>query len=52
MVSFFDGAVEKWMCFTSEFEAGGIIASASSAEQFQAYMLPTNNGNEGGLGEK
>jgi hypothetical protein len=52
MVSFFDGAVEKWMRFTSEFEAGGIIASASSAERHRAYMLPTNDANEGGLGEK
>jgi hypothetical protein len=52
MVTFFDGAVEKWIRFTSEFEAEGTIASSSSTEYRQAYMQPTNDANEGGLGKK
>ena len=52
MVTFFNGAVEKWIRFTSEFEAEGTIASSLSTECRQAYMQPTNDANEGGLGEK
>ena len=52
IVTFFDGAVEKWIRFTSKFEAEGTIASSSSTERRQAYMQPTNDANEGGLGEK
>ena len=32
-VVFFEGATDKWLSFTSEFEAGGVIASASGAER-------------------
>jgi hypothetical protein len=52
MVTFFDGAVEKWIHFTSDFEAEGTIASSSSTERCRAYMQPTNDSNKGGLGEK
>jgi hypothetical protein len=52
MTVFFEGAVDKWLSFTTEFTADGVIASASSEERRRAYMAPTNDVNEGGLGEK
>jgi len=52
MIAFFEGALDTWLRFTSEYQPDGLIASASAAERLQAYMLPTNDDNEGGLGEK
>jgi hypothetical protein len=52
MVAFFEGALETWLRFTSEYQRDGLIATASAAEQQQAYMCPTNDDNEGGLGGK
>ena len=52
MIVFFEGAVDKWLSFTTEFTADGVIASASSEERRRAYMAPTNDVNKGGLGEK
>jgi hypothetical protein len=52
MIVFFEGAVDKWLSFTTEFTADGVIASASSEERRRAYMAPTNDVNEGGLGKK
>jgi len=48
MIVFFEGAVDKWLSFTTEFTADGVIASASSKERRRAYMAPTNDVNEGG----
>ena len=52
MIAFFEGALDTWLRFTSEYQPDGLIASASAAERLRAYMLPTNDDNEGGLGEK
>jgi hypothetical protein len=52
MIAFFEGALDTWLRFTSEYQPDGLIASASAAERLRAYMLPTNDDNEGGLGGK
>ena len=52
MVAFFEGALETWLRFTHEYQSDGPIASATAAERQRAYMLPTNDDNEGGLGGK
>jgi hypothetical protein len=52
MVSFFEGSLETWLRFTSEYRPDGPITSATAAERQRAYMLPTNDDNEGGLGGK
>ncbi|KIM92466.1 hypothetical protein PILCRDRAFT_38549, partial [Piloderma croceum F 1598] len=52
MIVFFEGAVDKWLSFTTKFTVDGVIASASGEEWRWAYMAPTNDVNEGGLGEK
>jgi hypothetical protein len=44
--------LETWLCFTVEFQPGGEIASASSAERHHAFMRTTNDDNEGALSEK
>ena len=52
MVAIFDGALEMWLCFTRKYQVDGPIASATAAKQQCAYMLPTNDNNEDGLGGK
>ena len=52
LVAFFEGALETWDRFTSEFAPGEKIATASDAERHRAWMKPTNDDNEGGLGER
>ncbi|RPD67579.1 hypothetical protein L226DRAFT_436448, partial [Lentinus tigrinus ALCF2SS1-7] len=50
LVSFLMGALKTWEKFTIEFAPGGAIDQASEAELEAAYMLPTNDHNEGALG--
>jgi hypothetical protein len=50
LVAFFKGAAETWKRFTSEFAPGGLIDEASQEEHDLAWMLPTNDINEGALG--
>jgi hypothetical protein len=52
VVALFDGATRGWEHFTSEFAAGGAIASLSKSERDQYQMRPTNDISEGGLGAK
>ncbi|KDQ13894.1 hypothetical protein BOTBODRAFT_175306 [Botryobasidium botryosum FD-172 SS1] len=47
LIAFLEGARDTWVHFTSEFEEGGKIASASTSEKRHAFMKPTNNDNEG-----
>jgi hypothetical protein len=48
--TFFTGACITWKRFTSEFTPGGLIDEASQEEKELAWMLPTNDINEGALG--
>ncbi|TEB40245.1 hypothetical protein FA13DRAFT_1751250 [Coprinellus micaceus] len=48
--AFFSGAGKTWEHFTSEFAPGGLIDEASLEEKELAWMLPTNDINEGALG--
>ncbi|TFK29206.1 hypothetical protein FA15DRAFT_678043 [Coprinopsis marcescibilis] len=49
-VAFAEGAAVTWKRFTSEFAPGGLIDEASQEEHDLAWMLPTNDMNEGALG--
>jgi hypothetical protein len=50
LTAFFQGALETWERFTSEFASNGVIANASAAERSRAFMRSTNDYNEGSLG--
>jgi hypothetical protein len=50
LVAFFKEAAETWKRFTSEFAPEGLIDEASQEERDLAWMLPTNDINEGVLG--
>ncbi|KAI0819139.1 hypothetical protein BC628DRAFT_1506680 [Trametes gibbosa] len=50
LVAFLKGALRTWERFTTEFAEGGAIDLASDAELDRAYLLPTNDHNEGALG--
>ncbi len=50
LVGFLNGALQTWVKFTIEFADGGAIDQASEAELKAAYILPTNDHNEGALG--
>jgi hypothetical protein len=50
LVAFFNGALETWKRFTTEFTPGGIIDEATDFEKDLAWMPPTNDVNEGMLG--
>ncbi|TEB34020.1 hypothetical protein FA13DRAFT_1828042, partial [Coprinellus micaceus] len=50
LCAFFSGAGKTWERFTSEFAPGGLIDEASLEEKELAWMLPTNDINEGALG--
>lgn len=50
IVAFFEGAVEVWERFTTEFKSGGLIAKASAEQRRRAWMRTTNDDNEGALG--
>lgn len=51
LVAFLKGASETWSRFTSEFAPGGLIDEATTEEKELAFMPPTNDENEGALGE-
>ncbi|KAH9912207.1 uncharacterized protein B0H18DRAFT_890546 [Fomitopsis serialis] len=50
LVAFLKGAAETWERFTEEFAPGSEISTATSDELDQAWMLSTNDANEGALG--
>lgn len=50
VVAFFEGALETWERFTSEFHENSSIALASPSERRGAHMRSTNDHNEGALG--
>ncbi|KAG1878590.1 hypothetical protein C8R48DRAFT_589777, partial [Suillus tomentosus] len=50
LVAFLKGALATWEKFTSEFEAGGLIATSVAEERELAQMSTTNDCNEGLLG--
>jgi hypothetical protein len=50
LIEFFEGALDKWKRFSSEFAPGSTIATASSEKHAQAFMRATNDKNEGALG--
>jgi hypothetical protein len=51
LVAFFEGALDTWECFTSEFAADGLIANSTAAEWAKAWVPTTNDVNEGALGD-
>ena len=51
LVAFFQGALDTWERFTSEFAADGLIASSTAAERARAWIPTTNDVNEGALGD-
>ncbi|TFY50881.1 hypothetical protein EVG20_g11277 [Dentipellis fragilis] len=50
LVAFFEGALETWERFSSEFAAGGTISMLSPESRARAWMEATNDKNEGNLG--
>ncbi|KAI0354217.1 hypothetical protein OH77DRAFT_1549428 [Trametes cingulata] len=50
LVKFLKGAMHTWTRFTEEFAKDGLIDLATAAELERAYILPTNDHNEGALG--
>ncbi|KAJ1309800.1 hypothetical protein OPQ81_006565 [Rhizoctonia solani] len=51
LVAFFEGALETWERFTSEFKEGGVIAQATQEQRDMAWVTPTNDISEGLLGQ-
>ena len=37
LIAFFEGALETWVRFSSEFTSGGVISSASSQKRAEAF---------------
>jgi hypothetical protein len=52
LIAFFTGALETWLRFTEDYAAGGTIANLTPAQRARAHMPPTNDANEGTLGER
>jgi hypothetical protein len=50
LVAFFNGALETWECFSSEFVDGEAISRLSEAEKDRVFIPATNDHNEGALG--
>ncbi|KIJ10714.1 hypothetical protein PAXINDRAFT_85617 [Paxillus involutus ATCC 200175] len=50
LVAFFRGSLQVWNRLTSEFASDSANASMSATERERAWMLTTNNCNEGALG--
>ena len=50
LTAFFKGAEETWKQFTSEFAPDGVIDQSTAEEKELAWMLATNDINEGALG--
>ncbi|KDN43886.1 hypothetical protein RSAG8_05879, partial [Rhizoctonia solani AG-8 WAC10335] len=51
LVAFFQGALETWERFTSEFETGGLISQATEKQHKSAWIPATNDVSEGALGQ-
>ncbi|TFY78770.1 hypothetical protein EWM64_g5238 [Hericium alpestre] len=51
LMAFFEGAVESWGRFMTEFAPGGRIDQATPEERKAAFVRLTNNHNEGRLGK-
>jgi hypothetical protein len=52
LVAALRGALETWKRFTSEFVEGGLIDSLTPSDRKLIFLLPTNDLNEGGLGQR
>ncbi|KAF8957951.1 hypothetical protein BDZ97DRAFT_1924091 [Flammula alnicola] len=50
VIAFFAGTLATWLRFTDEFAPGGLIDTCTAEELAQAWMLTTNDTNEGALG--
>ncbi|KAJ7056037.1 hypothetical protein C8F01DRAFT_1234071 [Mycena amicta] len=50
-IAFLRGAQETWIRFSSEFAPGGVIDGLSPSLRKHVYLNPTNDVNEGALGE-
>ncbi|KAH9853437.1 hypothetical protein C2E23DRAFT_104115 [Lenzites betulinus] len=50
LLAFLEGTKTTWARFTVEFAKGGAIDSATETELDRAFLLPTNDHNEGALG--
>lgn len=50
LVSFFEGMLETWERFCSEFGERGMISQLSQAEKDHLFIQATNDHNEGALG--
>ncbi|KAJ1309410.1 hypothetical protein OPQ81_006187 [Rhizoctonia solani] len=51
LVAFFQGALETWERFTSEFETSGLVAQATETQRKTAWIPATNDISEGALGQ-
>ncbi|KAF8597131.1 hypothetical protein BDV93DRAFT_513596 [Ceratobasidium sp. AG-I] len=51
MVAFFNGALETWERFTTEFAADTVIAQATESQRENTWISPTNDVSEGALGQ-
>lgn len=51
LIAFFNGALNAWERFTTEFSAEGVISQATPEQRQSAWMHPTNDASEGSLGE-
>ncbi|KAJ1299347.1 hypothetical protein OPQ81_002682 [Rhizoctonia solani] len=51
LVAFFQGALETWEQFTSEFETSGLVAQATETQWKTAWIPATNDISEGALGQ-
>ncbi|KAI0081925.1 hypothetical protein K474DRAFT_1579713, partial [Panus rudis PR-1116 ss-1] len=50
LVAFFEGSLEIWRRFMSEFREDGQIAALTDAQKQQVWIHATNDANEGALG--
>ncbi|KAF8869688.1 hypothetical protein BD779DRAFT_1614354 [Infundibulicybe gibba] len=50
LISCFEGALETWGRFSTEFTAGGTISRLTEGEKQRAWIPATNDHNEGALG--
>ncbi|EGO03210.1 hypothetical protein SERLA73DRAFT_69116 [Serpula lacrymans var. lacrymans S7.3] len=49
-LALFQGTLNKWESFTTEYAPGGTIDQASTEERDAAWMPATNDANKGALG--
>lgn len=51
LVAFFQGALNTWECFTTEFASDSTISQATPAQRNSVWGSPTTNTSEGALGQ-